>query len=336
MGKRLLKYFLVATLLLAVLIFSIDAYVSYSVKKQIHNSIKTIKHAKVGLVLGTSKYATKGRINLYYKYRIEAAVKLYKAGKIDFILVSGDNREMNYNEPVTMKKDLIAAGVPTSRIFLDYAGFRTLDSIVRSNKVFGANGAIIISQKFHNERAIFIANSRGIKAVAYNAQDPPQRFQVKVLIREKLARVKMIIDLLLNKQPKFFGDKIEIQDNIDAHPDMSGTNAAISNINTSQKTHAADTVDYNNICNDWTIDSTTAATLLPNFKPINGQDWHYFYDVLPCEVTGSLLVSGVEYNFSINAGSYLVLYNSQNNFYYGCDSCKDHFLSHPATFEDFE
>ncbi len=210
--KRLLKYTLILLALLVIFVVSVDMYVTYSVKKQVYNDIKTIGKRKVGLLLGTSKYVAGGRVNLYYKYRIEAALALYKAGKIDFILVSGDNRKQNYNEPWTMKKDLEAAGIPAGRIILDYAGFRTLDSIVRSGAVFDAGSIIIISQRFHNERALFIANSKGIKGIAYNAQDPPRQLQVKVMIREKLARVKMLLDLLFNKQPRFYGDKVLIED----------------------------------------------------------------------------------------------------------------------------
>lgn len=219
--KRLLKYTLILFILLLTAILAIDAYVASSVKQQLREDIHTIEHNRVGLVLGTSKYVAKGRINLYYKYRIEAAVELYKAGKIDFILVSGDNRTSHYNEPETMKKDLIEAGVPAAHIFLDYAGFRTLDSIVRSDAVFTAGAITIISQRFHNERALFIANRKNIKAIAYNAQDPPERYQVKVLLREKLARVKMCLDLLFNKQPRFFGDKIDIVDTTTILPDSA-------------------------------------------------------------------------------------------------------------------
>ena len=210
--KRLLKYILILLALLVIFVVSVDMYVTYSVKKQVYNDIQTIGHRKVGLLLGTSKYVAGGRVNLYYKYRIEAAVALYKAGKIDFVLVSGDNRRHNYNEPWTMKKDLEAAGIPPGRIILDYAGFRTLDSIVRSSAVFNAGSIIVISQRFHNERALFIANSKGLNAIASNAQDPPQRLQVKVMIREKLARVKMLLDLVFNKQPKFYGDTVMIED----------------------------------------------------------------------------------------------------------------------------
>lgn len=210
--KRLLKYTLILLVLLVVFVVSVDMYITYSVKKQIYNDIQTVGNRKVGLLLGTSKYVAGGRVNLYYKYRIEAAVALFRAGKIDFILVSGDNRRENYNEPWTMKKDLEAAGVPPGRIILDYAGFRTLDSIVRSRAVFGSDSIIVISQCFHNERALFIANHKGINAIAYNAQGPPRQLQVKVMIREKLARVKMLLDLLFNKQPRFYGDMVMIED----------------------------------------------------------------------------------------------------------------------------
>lgn len=210
--KRLLKYLLYIIIIITLVTLGIDAYVSSTVRSQLYDDIEIVGYSKVGLLLGTSKYVAQGRVNLYYKYRIEAAVSLYKAGKIDFILVSGDNRAANYNEPETMKKDLIAAGIPEGRIFLDYAGFRTLDSIVRSSAIFDADDMVVISQKFHNERALFIANNKGIKAIGYNAQSPTRRYHVRVMLREKLARVKMAIDLLLNTQPKFYGKKILIED----------------------------------------------------------------------------------------------------------------------------
>ena len=98
-----------------------------------------------------------GNNNLYFDYRILAAVELYKAGKIKYILISGDNRKKDYNEPEEMKKALIQKGVPAKFIYLDYAGFRTLDSVVRAKEVFGQNQLTIISQRFHNERAIYLA-----------------------------------------------------------------------------------------------------------------------------------------------------------------------------------
>jgi len=118
--------------------------------------VEEIPKNKVGLVLGTSKKLSDGRPNLYYSYRIKATVALFKAKKIEFVLVSGDNATQYYNEPTTIKKDLITEGIPEEKIFLDYAGFRTLDSMVRAKEVFGLKKATVISQKFHNQRAIYL------------------------------------------------------------------------------------------------------------------------------------------------------------------------------------
>jgi SanA protein len=123
---------------------------------QLFGDLSKIPPNDIGLILGASKYVYNNRINLYFKYRIEAAVLLFKAGKINKILVSGDNGVEGYDEPTDIKNALIDAGIPESCIYLDYAGFRTLDSIVRANKVFGLNQFTIISQKFHNQRAVYI------------------------------------------------------------------------------------------------------------------------------------------------------------------------------------
>lgn len=177
---------------------------------QIYNEVITIPQNKVGLLLGTSPKLKNGNNNLYFDYRILAAVELYKAGKIKYILISGDNRREDYNEPEEMKKALMQKGVPEKFIYLDYAGFRTLDSVVRAKEVFGQNQLTIISQRFHNERAIYLAEKNGINAIGYNAKDVNAYAGLKTNIRELLARVKMFIDLAIDKQPHFLGEKIII------------------------------------------------------------------------------------------------------------------------------
>ena len=212
MSKRFWRNtLLISILLLIVSIWGLDYWVTASTKQQEFSDIGTIPKNKVGLLLGTSKYLGSGGINPYYQYRIDAAVDLFTSGKIDFILVSGDNSAVNYNEPEKMKRDLVARGIPEGRIFLDHAGFRTLDSILRCKEVFGETSFTIISQPFHNERALFIANRKGISAIAYNAKDVEGQNGFKVMMREKLARVKMAFDLLLNTQPKYFGPRVIIQ-----------------------------------------------------------------------------------------------------------------------------
>ncbi len=189
----------------------IDTYVSSSSSDKIYKETNKIPHKRVGLLLGTSKFLSNHQINLYYKYRIEAAAELFKAGKIEFILISGDNGSKNYNEPKLMKEDLMNKGIPEEKIYLDYAGFRTLDSVLRAKKVFGQNSFTIISQEFHNERAVFLAKSFQINAIAFNAKDVSINDGLKTQLREKLARSKMILDLIFNVEPKYLGKKIVIE-----------------------------------------------------------------------------------------------------------------------------
>ncbi len=176
-------------------------------KPFIYSNIENLPSNKVGLILGTSPY--KG--NQYFKNRIDAAVLLFFSGKIKCILVSGDNHTEGYDEPRAMKKLLVARGIPDSCITLDYAGFRTLDSIVRCKEVFGQNEFTIISQEFHNERALFIAEKYKINAIAYNAKDVTGYFGFKIPFRECFARVLCVIDLyILNTRPHFLGEKVNL------------------------------------------------------------------------------------------------------------------------------
>lgn len=196
--------------LLIVMIIGSDYYVESHVQNKLYKDVETILYNKVGLVLGTVKILKNGNINRYYQYRIDAAAALFKAGKIKYILVSGDNSKKGYDEPTDMKDDLIKKGVPENRIFLDFAGFRTLDSVVRSKAIFGQKSISIISQKFHNERAVFIANHKDIDAIGFEAQDVSIRAGLVVQFREKLARVKVLIDVVFGVQPKFLGEEVEI------------------------------------------------------------------------------------------------------------------------------
>ena len=196
---------------MAATVFVTDRWVTASTRKQLYSSVNNTPHNKTGLLLGTSKYLKHGLLNYYYQYRIDAAVALFQAGKIDFILISGDNSKAHYNEPETMQADLIARGIPREKIFLDYAGFRTLDSILRCREVFGENKITVISQPFHNQRALFIANRKGIEAIGFNAKDVNRSGGFRTQVREKFARVKMLLDLAFDKQAKFYGEKIKIQ-----------------------------------------------------------------------------------------------------------------------------
>jgi len=174
----------------------------------VYSDLNQVPYNRVGLVLGTSKRLKNGTSNPYFDNRIKAAAELYYAGKIEKIVLSGDNGSRYYNEPMDMKKALLRLGVKDEDIYLDFAGFRTLDSVIRCNKIFGQNTFTVISQEFHNKRALFIARNAGLKTIAYNALDleNPQ-----MEMREYLARTKAVLDIfLLEQQPRFLGERITI------------------------------------------------------------------------------------------------------------------------------
>lgn len=207
---KLLKILLIVFILLVLFVVYANWKIPHDTKAYILDSVDDVPNNSVAIVLGTSQYIG-SRENYYFTYRIQAAKELYDAGKLSVIIVSGDNKHVSYNEPRDMKKALVALNVPDSIIYLDYAGFRTLDSMVRMGKVFGQNKFIVISQQFHNERAIFIARHYGYEAYGYNANDLKLgRFSFKTKIREIFARVKVFVDITLGIGPKFLGDPIDI------------------------------------------------------------------------------------------------------------------------------
>ena len=201
------KYFwkIVGGLSLWLLLVTIACNVQVNRKttKALYDDLNLVPACEVGLLLGTNPYLKNGLPNKYFLYRIEAAVQLYQAKKIQYILVSGDNHRNDYNEPEEMKKALIKKGIPESSILMDYAGFRTLDSVVRAKTVFGKERFMIISQRFHNERALYLAQYNHIEAVGFNAQDVTAYYGLKTRVREYLARLKLFIDLWFEVNPKF-------------------------------------------------------------------------------------------------------------------------------------
>lgn len=210
--KKILKFTIISLIVLIIVILSSHLLVSGYTKNKVFENVADIPYNRVGLVLGTSPYARNGGPNYFFTYRIDACVALYKAGKIDRILVSGDNHVKTYDEPQYMKDALIKQGIPASAIVLDYAGFRTWDSVIRAKKVFGQSKITIISQGYHNERAVFIARCKGIEAIGFNAKEL-KRTRTYIyfgFLRESLARCKMFLDLIINKKPKFLGDPIEV------------------------------------------------------------------------------------------------------------------------------
>ena len=168
-------------------------------------TLDAVPSARAAVVLGCSRTVRGGPGNLYYQRRIRAAADLYASVKVRAVVVSGDNHVRSYDEPTDMKGDLVASGVPADRIVCDYAGFRTLDSVVRARKVFELEDFIVVSQPFHVRRAVFLARGFGINAIGYEADDVTGRHSVKTCLREQLAKIAALIDVVIRRQPKFLG-----------------------------------------------------------------------------------------------------------------------------------
>ena len=195
--------------LIVLMIWSCDAWVRRSFI-YCHHQIETVPAMPVALVLGCSPKVA-GSPNMFYTHRMEAAATLYKAGKVKAFIVSGDNATHQYDEPTAMKADLVTRGVPGDIIYCDYAGFRTLDSVLRADTIFGQKRFLIVSQHFHNERAIFLARQHGLEPEGFDAKEVSRRFAPTTYCREFLARVQAVIDVtILHTQPKFAGPKVSI------------------------------------------------------------------------------------------------------------------------------
>ncbi|MEM6910753.1 MAG: ElyC/SanA/YdcF family protein [Verrucomicrobiota bacterium] len=189
-------------------ILSANLLVSLQAAERAFSRVEEVPARRAALVLGCSPLVANGRENAFFRYRMEAAAALWRAGKVEWLLVSGANPDRFYNEPEAMRRRLVELGVPSEQIVLDYAGLRTLDSVVRAREIFGVDDPIIVSQEFHNKRALYLAQHFGLEqAVALHAQGVGVARGFSTHLREQLARVKMLLDVhLLGVQPRFLGD----------------------------------------------------------------------------------------------------------------------------------
>jgi len=209
MKKRLLLLIFILGL---GMLYWINAFMVSDASSRIYTSLKDVPKKDALLLLGTAKYIKKGQRNYFYTYRIRATVALWRAGKIRSIVVSGDNGTKEYDEATTMYNDLVRAGIPSKYIRRDYAGFRTLDSIVRAKAIFDLEDYIIVSQKFHLERALFIAKAKEQRVIGFVAKDLPNTASAyRMKAREYLARTKAFLDVyILGTEPKFYGKKVRV------------------------------------------------------------------------------------------------------------------------------
>jgi SanA protein len=208
------ELFLVPCGLLAfcsVLLVAARIVIARASRNKTYSNVLLVPWRHVGLVLGCPTRTRSGSSNAFFENRIAAAAELYHHGKVDYLVVSGGNRVRGDGEVSEMKSALLRKGVPTDRIYVDYGGVRTLDSIARAKKVFGQDRVTIISQSFHNQRAIFLASHRGIDAIGFDAPEVVLRNSFRTRIREQAAKIKAVLDVyLFRTQPHVEGQKIDI------------------------------------------------------------------------------------------------------------------------------
>lgn len=204
--KSLIILASISSLLLLAANYWVLCYSQYT-----RSSVAELPQEYACLVLGTSKLLSSGSKNLFYEYRMDAALAAYSSGKCTRIVVSGDNRHNNYNEPDQMKDSLVAMGIPSSAIFCDYAGGRTLDSVIRFREIFGQSSGIVVSQQFHNERAIFIARHHGINLMGFNAREVDAYNAFRTKLREIFSRLLAVLDVVVfHSGPRHLGEKVPI------------------------------------------------------------------------------------------------------------------------------
>ena len=221
MKRKIIIGLLMLVLLIVGVLIVCDQIVTYNAKDSIYDKVDSAPHRKVGLILGTSPISTwTGRRNYYFDHRIKAGADLYKAGKVDWLVVSGGdyrNTENGYDEPVAMRDSLMKQGIDSTRIILDYDGTRTLNSIAKMRDVYCQDSITIISQEYHNERALYQAKHLGIDAIAFNAKTPGRRTSWwRNRGREVLARVKLFIDVARGLHPDIKESIIRDFTNVDA------------------------------------------------------------------------------------------------------------------------
>lgn len=210
--RAIRRWLLIGAGLGALAVFLCNRWVVNSSDAYIYDNWSLLPDNEVGLVLGTSNFTREGKPNPHFAGRIHAAVELYQIGKVKKLIVSGANPDSSYNEPRRMWQELTKQGVPSDVITMDFAGFRTLDSIIRAQQVFGLNRFTIITQRYHAYRAVFIGKKLDLSVVAYAAPGGEPGFDPRLMLREWAARFRVVLDIfLLQTEPKFLGEPVNVE-----------------------------------------------------------------------------------------------------------------------------
>jgi SanA protein len=220
LGRRLRRWLLLTAFLAVGLVALVNNWVVNNTYSYIYDDWSLLPDNDVGLVLGTSNLTRSGAPNPQFYSRIHAAAQLYQLGKIKRIIVSGANPDSTYNEPRAMRRELVKSGVPPSAIYMDFAGFRTFDSVARAQVIFQLDRVTIITQRYHAYRAVFVAKKLHMKVAAYAAPSDEIGYFNRTMLREVLARVRVVLDIyVLHTEPKFLGAPQPVSPDTNAGPD---------------------------------------------------------------------------------------------------------------------
>lgn len=183
------------------------AYATFAARGEVYSAADVPKH-NVAIVFGAGVYPD-GTPTPFLQSRLLAAIKLYQLGKARVLLMSGDNSSSHYNEPVAMKRYVVAHGVPANAVVLDYAGYDTYDTCYRVRRLFGVDSAILVTHGYHLPRALMTCNDLGIKSVGVKADRVGSSFSKAYLVREVLSTNKAIFQLIFKPKPAVLGPKID-------------------------------------------------------------------------------------------------------------------------------
>lgn len=206
--KKYKKIALYSFTLSMVAVVTVNLYIKSITEKNIYKSERDIPTTKVGIIFGAG--INGNNPSKYLKDRLDAGIQLYNANKIQKILLSGDNGREEYDELTVMKNYCYQHGVDTTKIYIDYAGFDSYSTLYRAKKIFSIRNAVLISQEYHLNRAIYIGNQIGINSIGYSANKGLYKGYKYVCFREYFSRFKAFIDVLRNRKPKFSGTQIPI------------------------------------------------------------------------------------------------------------------------------
>lgn len=206
---QILRVSAIGLLAVVVLAFAVNMVVVISSSAFISDDLEAIPSADAGLILGARVF-NDGRLSHMMQDRADAAVELYESGKVKKLLMSGDHGTTEYDEVNTVKNYLLEKGVRPEDLFLDHAGFDTYDSLYRARDIFGAHSVIVVTQKFHEPRAVFIGRSLGMDVHGYIADKREYQGILWNEFREIFSRTKAGVDVVIGAQPKFLGEKIPL------------------------------------------------------------------------------------------------------------------------------